>query len=114
MFKSILVAASLALCSPVAFAYDPNECLDVVAKVDSGIPVGLAVRLCAGAWTPEPVVCYDAISRADGGMPRGLAIDLCAGTVSAEKTLECYAKAGERRLSRGLATTLCAARKPER
>lgn len=98
--------------SSVAFAYDPFDCLNDVAKVDSEIIIGLATRLCSGAWTPEPVKCYQDISKIDGDIPRGIAIDLCAGTVSSEKTLECYSKAATNQMSRGLATTLCGAKKP--
>ena len=44
--------------------------------------------------------------------PRGIAIDLCAGSVSSEMTLECYSKAAAKQMNRGLATTLCGAKKP--
>jgi hypothetical protein len=85
-----------------------------IAEVDSGIIVGLATRLCSGAWTPEPVKCYLLVSKVDD-IPRGIAIDLCAGAVDAEKTVECYVKAGTaRKLNRGLATTLCGAKKIEK
>ena len=98
-----------------AFAYDPLDCFNDIAKVDSEIPVGLATRLCSGTWSPEPVKCYQNASKIDNGIPRGIAIDLCAGAVSSEKTLDCYYQAGTRRqLNRGLATTLCGAKKPER
>ena len=40
-----------------AFAYDPLDCLNDIASVDSEIPIGLATRLCSGTWTPEPVKC---------------------------------------------------------
>ena len=97
------------------FAYDPLDCLNDIAGVDSEINIGLATRLCSGTWTPEPVKCYQNVSKIDDGMPRGIAIDLCAGTVNSEKTLDCYYQAGARRhLNRGLATTLCAAKKPEK
>jgi len=98
--------------STTAFAYDPVDCLNDVAKVDSEITMGLAARLCSGTWTPEPVKCYQNISKIDGGIPRGIAINLCAGTVNSEKTLECYSKAGARKMPRGLATTLCGAKEP--
>lgn len=99
----------------VAFAYDPLDCLNDIAKVDSEIPIGLATRLCSGTWSPEPVKCYQNASKVDDGITRGIAIDLCAGAVSSEKTLDCYYQAGTRRqLNRGLATTLCAVRKPEK
>jgi hypothetical protein len=98
-----------------AFAYDPLDCLNDIASVDSEIPVGLATRLCSGTWTPEPVKCYQNVSKIDDGIPRFIAIDLCAGTVSSEKTLDCFYQAGTRRqLNRGLATTLCGAKKPEK
>lgn len=98
-----------------AFAYDPLDCLNDIAKVDSEITVGLATRLCSGSWTPEPVKRYQNVSKIDDGIPRGIAIDLCAGTVSSEKTIDCYHQAGTRRqLNRGLATTLCSAKKPEK
>ena len=97
-----------------AFAYDPVDCFDDIAKVDSGINNGLATRLCSGAWTPEPVHCYQNVPNIDADIPRGIAIDLCAGTVDAGKTLDCYEKAStELKLNRGLATTLCGAKKPE-
>ena len=98
-----------------AFAYDPLDCLNDIAIVDSKITIGLATRLCSGTWTPEPVKCYQSVSKIDVGIPRGIAIDLCAGTISSEKTLDCYDQAGKRRnLNRGLATTLCGAKKPEK
>jgi hypothetical protein len=96
-----------------AFAYDPFDCLNDVARVDSGITMGLAVRLCSGTWTPEPVKCYQNVSKTDDGIPRGIAIDLCAGAVSSEKTLECYSKASTRQMPRFQATTLCGAKKPD-
>jgi hypothetical protein len=98
-----------------AFAYDPLDCLNDIAKADSEIPIGLATRLCSGTWTPEPVKCYQNASKIDDGIPRSIAIDLCAGTVSSQKTLDCYHQAGARRnLNRGLATTLCGVKKPEK
>ena len=96
-----------------AFAYDPFDCLNDVATVDSEITMGLATRLCSGTWTPEPVKCYQNASKIDNSIPRGIAIDLCAGTVSSQKTLECYSKAATRQMARFLATTLCGAKKPE-
>ena len=113
--KQMLQRFSLTLIvtySTTAFAYDPVDCLNDAAKVDSEITMGLAVRLCSGTWTPGPAKCYQNVSKIDGGIPRGIAIDLCAGTVSSEKTLECYSKAATRKMSRGLATTLCGAKKP--
>ena len=89
-----------------AFAYDPLDCLNDIAKADSGIPIGLATRLCSGAWTPEPVKCYENASKIYDGIPRFIAIDLCAGTVSSKKTLDCYQAAANRNLNRALATTL--------
>jgi hypothetical protein len=99
-----------------AFAYDPLDCLNDIAKEDTEIPIGLATRLCSGTWTPEPVKCYQKVSKIDQEIPRGIAIDLCAGAVSAEKTLDCYHKATvtRRQMSRGLATTLCGVKKPEK
>ena len=99
--------------STVGFAYDPYDCLNDMARVDSEISIGLAARLCSGTWSPEPVKCYQNISKIDDGIPRGIAIDLCAGSVSSEKTLECYSKADARKLNRGLATTLCGTKKPQ-
>ena len=99
---------------PAVLAYDPVDCVNEVVKVDSEIPVGLVTRLCSGAWTAEPVKCYLAASKIDAGIVRGIAIELCAGTLSARNTLECYVKAGTTlKLNRGLATTLCSARKIE-
>ena len=98
-----------------AFAYDPLDCLNDIASVDSEIPIGLATRLCSGTWTPEPVKCYQNASNIDDSIPRIIAIELCAGTVSSEKTLDCYYQAGTKRhLNRSLATTLCGAKKPEK
>jgi hypothetical protein len=34
-----------------AIAYDPLDCLNEVSKVDKDITVGLATKLCSGAWT---------------------------------------------------------------
>jgi hypothetical protein len=97
-----------------AFAYDPLDCLNDIAKV-AEIPVGLATRLCSGTWTPEPVKCYQNASKIDADIPRFIAVNLCAGTVSSKKTLDCYHQAGVRRnLNRDLATTLCGAKKPEK
>ncbi len=114
----IVQSASLALAvayGTAAFAYDPLDCLNGIAEVDSSINVGLATRLCSAAWTPEPVKCYVLVSKADDAIPRFIAIDLCAGTVDAERTVECYVKAGTRRkLNRGLSTTLCGAKKIEK
>jgi hypothetical protein len=99
-----------------AFAYDPLDCLNDIARADAEIPIGLATRLCSGTWTPEAVKCYQKVSKIDQEIPRSIAIDLCAGTVSAEKTLDCYHQATvtRRQMSRGLATTLCGVRKPEK
>ena len=95
-----------------AIAYDPLDCLKDASKIDKDIIVGLATKLCSGAWTAEPVKCYAQVSRVDTAIPRGIAIDLCAGSADAEKTLNCYKKAGERGLARFLATKLCGAREP--
>ena len=100
--------------STAAFAYDPYDCVSDVARVDSEIPIGLATRLCSGSWSPEPVKRYQSISKIDDGIPRGIAIDLCAGSVNSEKTIECYSNGGALKLNRGLATTLCGAKKPEK
>jgi hypothetical protein len=54
-------------------------------------------------------------SKVDDGIPRFIAVDLCAGAVDAAKTIECYVKAGtQRKLNRGLASTLCGAKKAEK
>lgn len=101
--------------SPHIFAYDPLDCLNDIASLDSEIIIGLATRLCSGAWSPEPVKCYQNVSQLDNSIPRGIAIDLCAGTVDAERTLDCYYKAGaKRQLNRGLSTSLCGAKKSEK
>jgi len=96
-----------------AIAYDPLDCLKDASKVDKDISVGLATKLCSGAWTAEPVKCYAQVSRVDTTISRGIAIDLCAGSANAENTLKCYEKAGERGLARFLATTLCGVREPK-
>ena len=103
-FSALIFSAS-------SFAYDPYDCLNDVAKIDTKIPIGLATQLCSATWSSEPVICYAGTSLVDKEMPRGLAIELCAGSVDAKKTLECYAKSGNRKLNRGLATTLCGANK---
>jgi hypothetical protein len=98
-----------------AFAYDPLDCINDIAEVDSTIPIGLATRLCSGTWTPEPVKCYQNASTIDVDIPRFIAIDLCTGTVNSEKTLDCYQQASTRlKLNRSLSTTLCGAKKPEK
>ena len=98
-----------------AFAYDPVDCLNDIAKVDPEINMGSATKLCSGAWTPEPVKCYQSVSKVDDSIPRFIAIDLCAGAVDSERTVDCYVNAGTRRkLNRGLATTLCGAKKIEK
>ena len=94
-----------------AIAYDPLDCLNDAAKVDKDIIIGLATKLCSGAWTAEPVKCYAQVSRVDTTISRGIAIDLCAGSANAENTLKCYEKAG---LARFLATRLCGVREPNR
>ena len=98
-----------------ALAYDPVDCLDDIAKADPKIIVGLATKLCSGAWSPEPVKCYILVPDVDNEIPRGIAIDLCAGSTDAKNTVSCYRKAwtGDRRLNRDLATTLCGAKKQE-
>jgi hypothetical protein len=94
-----------------AMAYDPLDCLNDVSKVDKDIIIGLATRLCSGAWTAEPVKCYAQVSQIDTTIPRGIAINLCAGSANAKNTLKCYKNAGERRnLVRFLATRLCGVR----
>jgi hypothetical protein len=95
-----------------AIAYDPLDCLNDAAKVDKDIIIGLATKLCSGAWTAEPVKCYAQVSRVDTTIPRGIAVDLCAGSSNAENTIKCYAEAsGKRRsLARFLATRLCGVR----
>ena len=97
-----------------AIAYDPLDCLKDVSKVDKDIIVGLATKLCSGAWTAEPVKCYAQVSHVDTTIPRGIAIDLCAGSANAENTLKCYEKAAERGLARFLAVRLCGVREPNR
>ena len=98
--------------STVAFAYDPTDCLNDVAELDPKINIGSATELCSGAWTPEPAKCYGLALKVVEGIIRGIAVELCAGSVNSEKTIACYTKAGtERRLNRGLSTTLCSARK---
>ena len=112
--KHVVYGFSLALIvsyNAVAFAYDPYDCLNDAVKADSTIPVGLATRLCAAAWSPEPAKCYQNASLTDSTIPRFIAVDLCAGSVSSDRTLECYAKSSDRKLNRGLATSLCGATK---
>ncbi len=98
-----------------AFAYDPIDCVDAISEADPGINTGLAARLCSGSWTREPLRCYALVLTVDKEIPRFIAIDLCAGALDGEKTVDCYAKAGARlKMNRGLATTLCGAKKIEK
>lgn len=109
-----VTCAVVAAYSGASLAYVPLDCLNDAAKADPEIIIGLATKLCAGAWSPEPVKCYAVVSKVDE-IPRGIAIDLCAGSVSAENTVACYIKAAtERKLNRGLSMTLCGAKKVER
>lgn len=96
-----------------AFSYDPLDCVNEIAKVDKGINVGLAARLCAASWSPAPVECYRDVSLVDKDINRGTAVDLCAGSINAEKTIACYSEAGQR-FNRGIATTLCGAKKQDK
>lgn len=97
-----------------AVAYDPLDCIGDVSKVDKEMIIGLATKLCSGAWTNEPVKCYAQVSQVDASIPRGIAIDLCAGSTDAGNTLKCYKKAGEGGLARFLATRLCGVREPSK
>ena len=107
----VLLVSALATTSK-AFAYDPLDCMNDVVAIDSTITTGLATRLCSATWSPEPVLCYGVVSLADDTIPRGIAIDLCAGSTDAKRTVQCYVDAGtQRKLNRGLSTTLCGARK---
>lgn len=100
--------------SSAAIAYDPLDCVGDVSKVDKDMIIGLATKLCSGAWTAEPVKCYAQVSKVDTTIPRGIAIDLCAGSADAGNTLQCYKKASERGLARFLATRLCGVREPSK
>ena len=111
--KWIVLAISLAKCQ-IAYAYDPVDCVRDIAKVDSEIIVGLAVKLCSGAYSPEPVKCYAKVGEVDKGINRGIAIDLCSGSIDADRTIDCYVKAGNEKLNRGLSTTLCGVRKSDK
>ncbi len=111
--KLIVFAIGLAYCQ-IASAYDPVDCLRDIAKVESEIIVGLAVKLCSGAYSPEPVKCYAKVGEVDKGIIRGIAIDLCSGSVDAEQTIDCYVKAGNEKLNRGQSTTLCGVRKSDK
>jgi hypothetical protein len=111
--KQIVLAINFIAC-PIAFAYDPLDCLNDISKIDPKIIVGLAVKLCSGAYSPEPVKCYEKIGIIDDGMIRGIAIDLCAGSMDANQTTDCYVKAGKEKLNRGLAATLCGVKKIEK
>lgn len=111
--KWIVLAIGLANCQ-VASAYDPVDCVRDISKIDSEIIVGLAVRLCSGAYSPEPVKCYAKVGEVDRGMIRGIAIDLCSGSIDADRTIDCYVKAGNEKLNRGLSTTLCGVRKSDK
>jgi hypothetical protein len=60
-----------------ALAYDPLDCLDDIVKAASPpIIMGLATKLCSGAWSPEPFKCYFLILDVDKEIPRFIAI-LC-------------------------------------
>jgi hypothetical protein len=109
---SVIFLTFIIVHGTAAFAYDPIDCLNDIAKIDPEINIGSATELCSGAWTPEPAKCYGLISKIDKGIIHGIAIELCAGSVDSEKTIDCYVKAGtERKLNRGLSRTLCSARK---
>ncbi|MFO1026533.1 MAG: hypothetical protein U1E70_15275 [Acetobacteraceae bacterium] len=101
------------LIGTAAQAYDPTDCMRDVGKVQPTLAVGLATRLCAASWSAEPVKCFLGSAEIDRTITVGISVDLCAGTTDASKTVACYAKAGQAGLNRGLATTLCGARKPE-
>jgi len=113
MFIRFLYITIIAIYSGYAYTYDPYDCLNDIAKVDSEMTIGLGTRLCSGSWTQEPVKCYIGVSRVDKKISRGIAIELCAGSVNADETVKCYAKSGDRELSRGLATQLCGVKVPE-
>ena len=116
-FRQIIRLTMLVACigaSPLASAYDPVDCLKDISKVDPEIIVGLAVKLCSGAYSPEPVKCYAKIGEIDKGIIRGIAIDLCSGSIDADQTIDCYVKAGNEKLNRGLSTTLCGVRKSDK
>ena len=110
LVKLILVFSSTIYCSS-PYAYDPYDCLNDAATVDSNIPIGLATELCSAAWSREPITCYATVPQIDKDIPRGLAVELCSGSINAKNTLDCYAKSGNRNLNRGLAVTLCSANK---
>lgn len=101
------------LFSKLAYAYSPLDCVDDIARVDKDINIGMASRICSGSWSPEPVACYTKVIQLDKGINRGIAIDLCAGSVKADDTVSCYLGAGQR-FNRGIATTLCGAKKQEK
>jgi hypothetical protein len=104
--------AACIVASPMAAAYDPVDCFKDISKVDSEMIVGLAVKLCSGAYSPGPVKCYAKIGEVDRGIIRG--IDLCSGSIDVDQTIECYVKAGNEKLNRGLSTTLCGVRKSDK
>jgi hypothetical protein len=108
-----ILAVCVAAC-PLASAYDPVDCFKDISKVDPEILLGLAVKLCSGAYSSAPVKCYAKIGEVDKGIIRGIAIDLCAGSIDADQTIDCYVKAGSEKLNRGLSTTLCGVRKPDK
>ncbi len=112
-FKKFILGSLLCLISSLTYAYDPLDCVSDIAKVDPEINVGLATKLCSGSWTSEPVKCYRNVSQVDKDINRGIAIDLCAGTLNADKTVKCYATAASK-FNRGIATTLCGAKKQEK
>lgn len=111
--KHSALAIGFSTCQ-IVFAYDPLDCLKDISKVDPGIITGLAVKLCSGAYSPEPVKCYGKVGEVDKGIIRGIAIDLCSGSVDADQTIDCYVKAGNEKLNRGLSTTLCGVKKNEK
>lgn len=101
------------LFSKLAYAYSPLDCVDDIARFDKDINTVSAARICAGSWSPEPVDCYKKVTQLDKGINRGIAIDLCAGSLNANDTVSCYLEAGQR-FNRGIATTLCGAKKQEK
>jgi hypothetical protein len=111
--RKLLLGSLFFLASSLSYGYDPLDCVKDIAQVDPEINVGLATRLCSGSWTSEPVKCYRNVSQVDKEINRGIAIDLCSGTINADKTIKCYAKAASQ-FNRGIATTLCGAKKQEK
>jgi hypothetical protein len=107
LMKKLLFAICMGMFTTYAYAYDPMDCVNDAVKAYPEFTNGLITRLCAAASTSEPVKCFVGISQVDKSITIGISVDLCTGTTSAKKTLECYGRAAEMDLNRGMSVRLC-------